>query len=140
MGPECAGQTNAIHLVHAEFFHQEPGAGIERRLGKLYGAHVVLVNSDAGFAVDESIAEGPTVRLDARRALGELAPDRAVGVDDAGEVEFGDDLDDAGTANPGDAAFRQLFFEFRIVRPHVAADHLVTRLEGFTVDAHPLDG
>ena len=46
MAAEGAGEADAVDLVDAELVHQEPRAGIERGLGELDGAHVVLGDGD----------------------------------------------------------------------------------------------
>ena len=42
MAAEGAGEPDAVDLLDAELVHQQARAGIERGLGQLDGAHVVL--------------------------------------------------------------------------------------------------
>ena len=72
---------------------------------------------------------------DAGRARGERPVDRAVGGQDAREVELGDRLDDPGAADARHVRAR----EGRLVRPGVVADHAVAGLERLGIDAHALD-
>ncbi len=59
--------------------------------------------------------------------------------DDPGQVHLGDRLDDSGAADAGDAARSGRLGEAGLVRPEIAADHLVARLQRRAVDAHALD-
>ena len=86
-----------------------------------------------------TIGEGPAARFDPRRSRGKGAVDHAVGGDDAGKEHFRDRLDDAGAADAGDAGRCNCGLEARLVRPEIAADHLVLRLERFPVDPQALD-
>ena len=61
MAAEGAGEPDAVDLVDAELVHQQPRAGIERRLGQLDGAHVILGDRDQRLAVAHHIGEGAAV-------------------------------------------------------------------------------
>ena len=103
LAAEGAGQPDLVDGLDAQVVHEQPDAGIEGGLGELDGADVVLGHQDARRAVVQQVAEGPPIGDDARRAGGLPAVDDAVGRDHAGEVELGDDLDDARAADAGDA-------------------------------------
>ena len=60
-GAEGAGEADAVDMVDALLFHQQLDAGIERRLGELDGAHVVLGDGDARLAFLQQIGEGAAV-------------------------------------------------------------------------------
>src|SRR5438045_3341210 len=120
--------------------HQQPRARVERRLGKLDRADVVLRDAQHDRAFVEEIAEGGTIRLDARRALGELAVDAAVMPEDARKEHLRERLDDARAADAGDAAAPCGLREAGIIGPKIAADHLETRLQAHGIDPHALDG
>ena len=68
------------------------------------------------------------------------AVDDPVRGDDAGEVQLGDDLDDAGAADAGDAGLGGRLLEAGLVRPELGADDPEARLERSPVDPHTLDG
>ena len=93
-----------------------------------------------GVTVVQEVAERPAVGDDARRPGGEATVDDAVGGDDAGQEELGDDLHDARATDAGHAARRGRLGEARLVRPQLAADDPEARLEGPAVDAHAFDG
>ena len=57
-----------------------------------------------------------------------------------GEVQLGDDLDDAGAADAGDAGLLDGLGEVRRIRPRVHADDPEARLQRRAVDADALDG
>ena len=42
MTAERAGQAHPIHLLDAHAIHEQPHAGVQRRLGELHRPHVVL--------------------------------------------------------------------------------------------------
>ena len=90
-------------------------------------------------AAMQHIRERAVVGDDAIAARRDAPVDDAVLVDDAGEVHLRDDFDDAGAADARDAGLRRRVGESRVVRPEVAADHLVARLERHGIDAHALD-
>ena len=85
------------------------------------------------------IGEGAPDRLDARRSFRQRAVDDAVAGQDSAKEHFGDDLDNAGAANSGDADPGDRFGKARLVRPKIAADHLESRLQSLPIDAHALD-
>ena len=87
-------------------------------------------------ALVEDVGERAAVGHDAAVVRGQIAADRAVGVDDAGEEHLGDGVDDPGPADARDVAWRRT----RLVGPGVGADDLAPRLERAGIDAHPLDG
>jgi hypothetical protein len=57
-----------------------------------------------------------------------------------GEIHLGDDLDDAGAADAGDADLLGGLVKARLVRPWLDADHAVARFQRFRIDADALDG
>ena len=138
--PKAPARRTCSIALDAQVVHEQPRAGVEGGLGELDGAHVVLRDEDARRALVEHVAEGAAVGDDARRPGGQAAVDDAVGRDDAGQVELGDDLDDARPADAGHAALRRRLREAGLVRPEVRADDPEARLERLAVDAHPLDG
>ena len=96
-------------MSRPEVVHEQPDPGVQRGLGQLDRPDVVLGDDDARPAVGrlvQDVAERPAVGDDTRRARRERAIDDAVGGDDAGEVQLGDDLDDPGAADAGDARSR----------------------------------
>ena len=114
---------------------EQHAARVERGLGELDLADVVLRHAQLGLARMEDVRPGPTVGDDARAPRGEAPVDRAVGRDHAGEMQLGDRLDDPGAADARDARLR----EAGLVRPRLAADHAYARLERLRVDPHALD-
>ena len=71
LAAERAGEPDLVDGLDLEVVHQQPDAGVERGLGELDGAHVVLGDEDARATVGrlvQDVAEGATVRHDARRA------------------------------------------------------------------------
>ena len=117
MSPRTIAWSGSIWLPNAparrisstastpEVVHQQPDAGVERGLGELDRADVVLGDRDPRPAVGrlvQDVGERPAVGDDPRRPRGERAVDDAVGGDDAGEEQLGDDLDDPGAADAGD--------------------------------------
>ena len=138
-----AGEADAVDAVDAQALHQQPHAGVERRLGELDRAHVVLRDAQRRAAVGarvQLVGPGAAVGADARIARRERAVDRAVVPDHAGEIQLRDDLDDPRAADAGDAGRGGRRREAGIVRPQLAADHLDARLERRGIDAHALDG
>ena len=159
MAAKGASQADALDLVHAHALHQQAHAGVERGLAELDRAHIVLRDAQAalvgrrlGRTIGRSgvggmlacaaqfIAEGAPVGLNARVARSHGAVDAAVVADHPGQVELGDDFDDARAADACDAALAGCLGKARVVRPQIAADHLVARLQGDRVDAYALDG
>ena len=69
MAAERAGQRHPIGRRGAIALEQQFGAGVERGLGELDGAHVGLVDLQARRAVMQHIGESAADRLDARRFL-----------------------------------------------------------------------
>ena len=114
---------------------QKHAARMERSLRQLDLADVVLRDRELRLAVVQDVRERASVRHDARRARGERAVDRSVGRENPRQVELGHGLDDPRPADAGHVCL----LEPRLVRPRVAADHPIARLEGVEVDAHPLD-
>ena len=147
LAAERPGQPDLVDGIHAELVHQQPDARVERRLGQLDGADVVLGDRDPRPAAGvgrlvEDVAERPAVRDDPRRARGERAVDHAVGGDDAGEEQLGHHLDDPGATDagdPGPALGRDGLGERRLVGPGVDPDHAEPRFERLAVDPDPLD-
>jgi hypothetical protein len=137
---EGAGEHDAVDRVDLEPVHQQAGASVERRLGQLDRAHVVLHDADLRLALANQVGEGAALGLNARRALSQAAVDGAVAQDDAGEVHLGQRLDNARAADAGDAGLLGRLGEARVVGPEIRADHPEARLQGLAVDAHPLDG
>ena len=126
---EGAGEADAIHALDAEFIHEECDARVQGGLRELDRAHVGLRDLHRHGAAVQDIGKRAPVRDDAIASRRERAVDDAVLVDDAGQVHAGDDLDDPGAADTGDAGAGGRCGECRIVRPELAADHLVARLE-----------
>ena len=104
--PNAPASRTSSTRVDPGVVHQQPDAGVQRRLGELDRADVVLGDGDpepaAGRAVVDDVAERPAVGHDPRAARGERSVDDPVVGDDAGEEQLGDDLDDAGAADAGD--------------------------------------
>ena len=69
MAAEGAGEADAVDMVDAELVHQQPRAGIERGLGQLDGAHIVLRDGDDGLAVAQHVGEGAPVCAGCARDL-----------------------------------------------------------------------
>ena len=67
--PKAPAKRIVSTWLDALLFHQQLDAGIERGLGELDGAHVVLGHGDArlAFAFAQQIGEGAAVLDDARR-------------------------------------------------------------------------
>ena len=143
---ERAGQPDRADVVQRRqpgVVHQQPHAGLQRGLGQLDGAHVVLGDAQRGSTVArlvQHVGEDAAVLDDPRRARGQRAVDGAVGVEHPGQEQLGDDLDDPGAAHAGDAGRWQVLLEPVLVRPAIAADHADAGLERVAVDPHPLDG
>ena len=101
LAPERAGEPDLVDGLDAGVVHQQPDAGVEGGLRELDRPDVVLGDDDPrpalGGAVVEEVRERPAVGQDPRRARGQRAVDDPVGRDDAGEVQLGDDLDDAAS-------------------------------------------
>ena len=108
-------------------------------MGKLNGAHVVLMNGDRRLAGVEQVSEGPPLLDDTFGPGARGAGDGAVGKQNAGKVHLGQRLDDARAADAGDAGGGGGLPEAFLVRPELAADDLDPGLQRFAVDAHPLD-
>ena len=88
--------------------HQQPDAGIQRGLGELDRPDVVLGDGDARSRPSGARRRGGGRRMSApprrRAACARVRPvDDPVRGDDPGEEQLGDHLDDAGTADAGDA-------------------------------------
>ena len=64
--PKAPASVMRSTVADAVAVHQEAHAGIERRLGELDGAHIVLRDRDARLALADEVAEGAPVALDAR--------------------------------------------------------------------------
>ena len=98
-------RAGPVERLDAGVIHQQPHAGVERRLRELDRPHVVLGDrSSRRLAVVQDVARTSGRRR--RRAA--TAPAAApsidpVGGDDAGQEQLGDDLDDARAADAGDA-------------------------------------
>ena len=106
LAAERAGEPDLVDRIDLELVHEQADAGIQGRLAELDRPHVVLGDEDPRLAVGpvgQDVAEGPPVGDDARRACRERPIDDAVLGDDAGEVQLGDDLDDARATDAGDA-------------------------------------
>ena len=111
LAAERAGQADLVDGVASELVHQQPHPGVQGGLGQLDRADVVLGDDDARTAVGrlvQDVAERPAVGDDPRRPRRDRAVDDAVGGDDAGEVQLGDDLDDPRAADAGDAGAGRL--------------------------------
>ena len=94
LAPERAREGDPVHRVDPHPVHEEARARVERRLGELDLAHVVLGDRNLGLAGPDDVGPGAPAPYDARRAFGESPVDGAVRVDDAGEEELGDRLHD----------------------------------------------
>ena len=105
--PKAPASPMRSTSVDAEVVHQQRDARVQRRLRELDRAHVVLRDLHRHVAAVQHVGEGPAVGDDAVAARGERAVDHAVLRDDAREVHLGDDLDDAGAADAGDAGARR---------------------------------
>ena len=58
MAAEGAGKPDAVHLFEPQLVHQQAHARIERGLGQLNGAHVILRDRDQRLAIAHHIGEG----------------------------------------------------------------------------------
>ena len=132
---ERAGEPDPVDVVDPVALAEQHAARVERRLGELDLADVVLGDRQQRLAVGEDVGEGAAVGDDPGRACRERAVDRAVGREHAGEVELGDHLDDPRAADAGHVRAG----EARLVRPDLAADHPEAGLERLRVDPHALD-
>ncbi len=141
VGTEGAGESDVGHDRAAGVLDEQVDAGAQRRLGELDGAHVVLRHGKLRRRIAiEDVAERPAVGDDVVGPLGVVADDGAVGVDDAGEVHLGDEVDDAGPADTRDAGGGDGRGEPRLVAPRLDADHLDAGAQRLRIDAHRLDG
>ena len=146
LAAERAGQADLVDGVAPELVHEQPDAGVQGGLGELDRPDVVLGDDDPRPAVGrlvEDVAERPAVGDDPRRPRRERAVDDAVGGDDAGEVQLGDDLDDPGAADAGDAGAGGRRPRRRSSGSSDQASTPMTRNRGSSVvavDAHALDG
>ena len=137
MRPEGAGQNHPVDLLQLHLVHQQSEAGMQSRLGKLDGAHVILRDDDIlGHAIGECAA----VFLDPRGAGGNRAVDDPVGRQDAGQIHLGQHLDDAGPADAGDAGGFYRLVKAVFIRPLLDTDDAETGLQRVLVDADALDG
>src|SRR5258708_2516184 len=139
MAAERPGEPDAIDMIDAEPFHEQRDAGIERRLGELNCPDVGLGDLHLDRASMQQISERAAVLDDARRAHGQSAVENAILIDDAGEVHFRNDLDDAGSAHARDARGRRGLVESRVIGPQVGTYHFESRLQSLAVDAHAFD-
>ena len=143
LAAERAREPDLVDRLDAGVVHQQPDAGVERGLRELDRPDVVLGDDDPrpalGGAVVEDVRERPAVRHDPRRAGCQRPVDDAVRGDDAGEVELGDDLDDAAAADAGDAGRGGGLGEAGFVGPGLGADDPEPRLQRRAVDADALD-
>jgi hypothetical protein len=130
--PERAGESDPIDPLDPVVLHEQRAAGVERSLGELDLAHVVLRDHELGLAAPEDVRERAPVRDDPRGALGERAVDGPVRRQHTREVELRDRLDDPGPADTRDLGLG----EPGLVRPRVVPDHAETRLERLGIDAH----
>ncbi len=65
LAAERAGEADLVDGLDLELVHEQPDAGVQRGLGELDGAHVVLGDEDARAVVGrlvEDVAERPAVR------------------------------------------------------------------------------
>ena len=60
--PKAPASVDPADALDAQPVHQQPGAGVERRLGELDGADVVLRDADLGLARVQQVAEGAARR------------------------------------------------------------------------------
>ncbi len=113
MAAEGAGQPDAVDLIDAELVHQQPRAGVERRLGKLDRPDIGLQDADfriaGAIAFRQHIGPGPPILDNAIRFHRQRSVDHALRADDAGKIHLADRLNDTGAANAGDAERRRRF-------------------------------
>ena len=130
---ERAGQADPVDVVDPVVVHQQTAARVQRALGQLDLAHVVLREHEPGLGLVHDVRARAAVVDHARGAILRAGVDHAVGGEDAREVELGDQLDDARAADACRGGRAGL------VGPHVAADGAEPELEGGGVDADALD-
>ena len=133
--PERACEADAIDCLDPVALHQQRTTRVERRLGQLNLADVVLGDDELGLAPPQDIGERAAIGHYALRARRERAVDRAIGGEHAGKMELCDRLDDSRAAHAGHSSA----LERRLVRPRVAPDHADSWLERPSVDADALD-
>jgi hypothetical protein len=71
MAAEGTGQPDGVDRGEFQLVHQQPHAGIQRGLGKLDRAHIVLGDRNQRLAFADHIAERAARLHHARAALGE---------------------------------------------------------------------
>ncbi len=137
------GQPYLVDLVDTEVVHEQSDAGIQRRLRQLDRTDVVLCYEDLVILVGSGIVEN--VRACAAlgdyawRGPGPAATDHAVRVHQPCKPQFGNDLDDPGAADPGDAGVGYGVVETGFVGPGFAADHPEPGFSGCGVNPDPFD-
>src|SRR5262249_50612915 len=99
MTAEGAGESNPIYVIGAKVIHQQPYSGVERSLGELNRADVVLRDHQRVRARVKNIRVGAAVLDDAPGAGGELAIDHAITVDDTRKEQLSNRFDDARAAH-----------------------------------------
>ena len=101
---EGAGETNAVDVIDSQALHQQLDAGVQRCFRQLDCAHVGLRDLHLARRPDAAdVRESPPFATIRGAARGQPPIQDAVLADDAGQVHLGDDLDDAGAADAGDA-------------------------------------
>src|SRR5882762_2489624 len=136
---ERAGQPDAVDLVDAHVVHQQPDARVQRRLGELNRAYVVLGDLQWRRSSIHRVGKGAPGLHDPIAARGECAVHHPVLADDAGEIHFGDDFDDPRAADAGYTRAGDGLVEAGLIRPQIGAYDLELRFECRGIDAHALD-
>ena len=138
--PNAPARRTRVEVAIAGVVHQQAHAGVQRGLGELDRAHVVLGDAQlAGRRRVQHVRERAAVGHDTRRARGGRAVDRPVAEDHAGEEQLGDHLDHARTANARDVDGAARVREAGLVRPGSMPMTLMRGSRVSRIDAHPFD-
>ena len=117
------GEGDMIDMGDAHLVHQKARTGIQRRLGKLDRADIALRDADLRPASLAAIIQDKRMRPPLRLAPGRAhlfgAADQPALIDDPRHPHLGHRLDDARSADAGNAGLRRRRRKARIVRPQV---------------------
>src|SRR3954470_12144051 len=133
VGAERTGQPDPVDVIDPVVIHQQATAGVEGALRQLDLADVVLGEHEPRLGVVDDVGARAYIVDHALGALFRCRIDHAVGRQDPGEVQLGDQLDDARAADAGRRGGAGL------VGPSSASDGAEAKLERLTVDADAFD-
>lgn len=144
MRAEGPGEGHAVYGVDAELVHQKTRTGIECRLRHLDGADVGVGDCDGwasvGGAIPQEVGVGAPVG-DTTGGAGLFSrSDQTRRIQNARDAHFGDDFDDARTANASDAGGGDRLRESVFIRPDLRPDDAEARFLGLGVDLDLFDG